>query len=287
MMNWSGIFSGSEMISQYVCAIGKKKAENKPARLFLLGIAAGAMIALGAVTAATASFAVENPGLARLVAGLLFPFGLGMVMLTGAELFTGNTMLLTSVLGRGATLGGMLKNWLCVYLGNFAGALLVAVLITSSGQPGLGGGALAVSIVRTAVNKSGIAFLPAVTLGVLCNILVCLGVLCSLTAKDTAGRILGAYIPVVFFIIGGFEHCVANMYYIPAGMLAMRNPEWAALAAQANLNTAALTLGNLFLANLLPVTIGNILGGAGISTILWLGHGKAINNNSVSSAVER
>ncbi len=277
-MEWSGILSGPAMLAQYVSAIGKKKAENKPLRLSLLGIAAGMMIALGAVTAATASYAVQNPGLARLVAGLLFPFGLGMVMLTGAELFTGNTMILTSVLGRGATVGGMLKNWLCVYLGNFVGALLIAVWVTSSGQPNLGDGALAVYIVRTAVNKSALAFVPAVTLGILCNILVCLGVLCSLTAKDTAGRILGAYIPVVFFIIGGFEHCVANMYYIPAGMLALRNPAWAALAAQAGLNTAALTPGNLFLVNLLPVTIGNILGGAGISTILWLGHGRAVDN---------
>jgi formate/nitrite transporter FocA (FNT family) len=106
-------------------------------------------------------------------------------------------------------------------------------------------------------------------LGVLCNVLVCLGVLCSLSAKDTTGRILGAYLPVAFFVICGFEHSIANMYYIPAGLFATNVPAYAAKAMEAGVDVTALTWGNFFLSNLLPVTVGNILGGAGLGVLFW------------------
>ena len=198
----SNILSGPEVLAGYASAIGKKKAESPAWTLFLLGIVAGLMIGLGAVAAGTASHAVDNVGLARMISGLLFPFGLAMVMLMGSELFTGNTMIFISVLDRKATVAGMLKNWTCVYFGNMAGSLLLAAGMVYSGQLNLGGGSLAVYVIKTAISKCSLSFGPAVILGILCNILVCLGVLCSLAAKDVTGRILGAYIPVVFLSSG-------------------------------------------------------------------------------------
>jgi formate/nitrite transporter len=261
-----------EVIGGYADSLGKKKTETPAWRLFLLGIAAGFMIGFGAVASATATHAIQNPGLARLAAGLIFPLGLGMVMLTGSELFTGNTMIYVSVISKNASIPGLLKNWICVYLGNMAGSVLLAAGISYSGQLGLSGGAMAVYAIRTAALKCSINFGPAVVLGIFCNILVCLGVLCSLTARGATGRILGAYIPVVFFIIGGFEHCVANMYYIPAGIFAASNPGYAAMASEAGVNITALNLYNFLVTNLVPVTIGNIIGGAGIAAALWYAH---------------
>lgn len=273
-METLGICSAPEIMENYT-ELGKKKAESPVWKMFLLGILAGVLIGLGAVAAGTAGHAVSNPGLARLVCGLIFPLGLGIVMLTGAELFTGNCMIVTSVLSGKTRVSGMLKSWLFVYLGNLGGSLLLAAAIASSGQLDLGGGELAVYVIKTAAAKCSLEFGSAVILGILCNVLVCLGVLCSLSAKDVAGRILGAYIPVALFIIGGFEHSVANMYYIPAGILANMNPEYSALAAEAGLNTANLTWGNFLSANLLPVTIGNMLGGVAVSVILWYCHTQA------------
>jgi formate/nitrite transporter len=181
-------------------------------------------------------------------------------------------MIALPVLTEEAAWIGMLKNWVCVYFGNLAGALLLAAGLAAGGQLNLGGGALALHTIRTAAAKCALPFGGAVILGVFCNVLVCIGVLCSLSAKDTAGRIAGAYLPVAFFVICGFEHSVANMYYIPAGIFALGNPEYAALAASAGLNTAALGWGRFLWANLLPVTLGNIIGGAGVAILLWLGH---------------
>ncbi len=265
------IFSGPEVMAQYASVLGRKKGESPAGRLFLLGIAAGWMIGFGAVAAGIASHAVANPGLARMISGFIFPFGLGMVMLMGSELFTGNTMIFISVLDKSITIKALLRNWLYVYFGNMAGSVLLAAAIVYGGVLNLGGGAMAVAAIKVAAAKCSLSFGPAVVLGILCNILVCLGVLCSLTAKDTTGRILGAYIPVALFIMGGFEHCVANMYYIPAGLFALLNPAYAEAAAQAGINTAALSLGG-FIMNLLPATIGNIIGGAGIAAILWSCH---------------
>lgn len=265
------ILSAPEIMENYT-NLGAKKCGYPAWKMFFLGILAGLLIGLGAVAASTASHAVTNPGLARLISGLVFPVGLGIVMLTGAELFTGNCMIVTSVLSGKARLTGMLKNWLFVYLGNLAGSLLLAAGIAASGQLNLNGGILAVYVIKTAAVKCSLAFGPAVILGVLCNVLVCLGVLCSLSAKDTTGRILGAYIPVSLFIIGGFEHSIANMYYIAAGLFTNLNPTYAALALEAGIDTAALTWGNFLTGNLLPVTIGNIIGGAGAAILLWLCH---------------
>ena len=272
-MNSLNLYTAPEIMQNYV-ELGKKKTLSPALKLLLLGVASGIMIGLGGVVVNTAVHAVDNPGLLRLIGGLIFPFGLGVVILTGMELFTGNCMIITSVLDKKATLAGMLRNWFYVYLGNLAGGLMLSAGIVASGQLDLNGGLLAAYTIKVAAFKCGLAFGPALILGIFCNLIVCLAVLCSLAAKDVAGRILGAYIPIAFFVISGFEHSVANMYFIPAGILAMLNPDYAAVAAAAGVDTAALSWSGFFISNLIPVTLGNIIGGAAIAVLLWVSHNK-------------
>lgn len=259
------MLSPAEFVPFYA-QIGTKKCTNNTLRLFLAAVLAGFFIATGAVAASTASFGIDSLSIARVVSGLLFPFGLVMVILTGAELFTGNCLITISLLERKASLAGMVRNLVIVYLGNFAGAALLAAAIVYSGA--FSNGALGVYVIRTAANKCALPFGRAVVLGVLCNILVCAGVMCSLCGKSLPGRAVGAFIPVSFFIIGGFEHCVANMYYIPAGMLASGVPGCAALAVETGVDLSGLTVAGM-LHNLIPVTVGNILGGCGFGALIW------------------
>lgn len=267
------MLSPAEFVNFYA-QVGAKKCTNSTGRLGLSAVLAGFYIASGAVVANTAGHLLTNAGLSRVVCGLLFPFGLIMVILTGAELFTGNCLITISVLEKKAALSGMLRNLVIVYLGNLAGAVMLAAAVVYCGQLDLSGGALAVHTIRTAAAKCAIPFGRAVVLGVLCNILVCAGVMCSLCGKSLAGRAIGAFVPVSFFVIGGFEHCVANMYYIPAGLLAAGNPAYAQLAQQAGVDLSALSLGGFF-ANLLPVTIGNMIGGCAFGALIWACHAPA------------
>lgn len=222
----------------------------------------------------TAAHSIGNVGVARIVCGLLFPFGLAMVVLTGAELFTGNTLITISVLDGQAAVREMLRNWGVVYLGNTLGAVLVAAGCAFGGQLNYSGGQLAVFTMKLAVGKCALPVGSAVILGILCNVLVTAGVLLSLSAKDLTGRVMGAYMPVAFFVICGFEHCIANLYYIPAGLLAKAVPAYVALAAEAGVDLAALTWGNFLLRNLLPVTVGNIVGGVCMGALFWYCHGR-------------
>ena len=275
--NTLGFFSPKEIVAQYAKA-GIGKCTRKTGSLLLLAVLAGLFIALGCAATNTAVFGMENVGLARTVSGLLFPFGLCMVVVTGAELFTGNSLLVITLLDRKCSAAALLRNWGLVYLGNFAGAALLAVGCVYCGQLDHGSGALATHTIKLAASKCSLDFFSALGLGFFCNLLVCMGVLMAMSAKDAAGRLMGAFIPVSYFIICGFEHCVANMYYITAGMLAARVPEYSALAQSAGLDLSALTAGNFLLGNLLPVTLGNILGGGGLGLVMWLCHGKTENN---------
>ena len=142
------------------------------------------------------------------------------------------------------------------------------------GQLNYSGGALAVYTMKVAAGKCAIPFANGVVLGILCNLLVCLGVLMAMSAKDTTGKIIGAFLPVAYFVLCGFEHCVANMYYISAGLMAKAVPAYAQLAAEAGVDLSALTLSNFLLGNLVPVTLGNILGGAALGWLMWFCHLK-------------
>lgn len=264
------MLSPAEFVNFYA-QVGAKKCANSAEKLYLSALLAGFYIASGAVVANTAGHLLTNAGLSRVLCGLLFPFGLIMVIVTGAELFTGNCLITISLLEKKAALAGMVRNLVIVYIGNLLGAVMLASAIVYCGQLDLSGGALAFHTIRTAAAKCAIPFGKAVVLGILCNVLVCAGVMCSLCGKGLAGRAIGAFVPVSFFVIGGFEHCVANMYYIPAGLMAAGVPRYAQLAAEAGVDLAVLSLGGFF-ANLLPVTIGNIIGGCGFGALIWSCH---------------
>ncbi|PID90259.1 MAG: FdhC protein [Bacteroidetes bacterium] len=245
----------------------------------LLAILAGAFIALAAAGSNMAAYGLwlnpETYGLGKLVAGAIFPIGLMLVLLAGAELFTGNNLLIIALADGQITLPRMLRNWGVVYLGNFVGSLLIVVLIILSGQLHAGGNLLGGATIKIAASKVSLAFLPAIALGILCNWLVCLAVWLAYAATDMAGKILAIFFPILLFITSGFEHSVANMYYVPAGILARENPAYAAASELPPEILARITWPNFLLHNLLPVTIGNIIGGTVfVGLVYWLAYRK-------------
>lgn len=248
--------------------IGAAKSKRSAKELFLLGILAGIILGLAASAAATASHALSNSSLARLVSSLVFPIGLVVIIFTGAELFTGNCLISISVLEKKASPGGMARNLIIVYLGNFIGCAAVAAACVYSGQMDFNSGALAVYAVKTAAAKCSLNFGKAIVLGIMCNVLVCLGVVCAISAKSAAGKAIGAYLPVCVFIICGFEHSIANMYFVPAGLFASLVPAYEQAAVSAGIALEKLSWINFAVRNLLPVTVGNILGGAGLGALL-------------------
>lgn len=255
--------SPQEITENYV-AIGTNKTFLKTYQLFILGILAGAFIAFASEGSNVAIHTIESVGLGKALAGALFSTGLMLVVVAGGELFTGNCLIIISCLQKKASWSGMLRNWLWVYAGNLVGSLLLAWCILHSGQLGFSSGMLGGFTIKTAAYKTGLSFTNAFYMGILCNWLVCLAVWMSFAATDIAGKLLAIFFPIWLFITSGFEHCVANMYYISAGIMAKNNPEWVASAI--SLGSSAekidgLTWSSFFVANLLPVTLGNIVGG--------------------------
>lgn len=265
--------SPAEIAMRYA-DIGVAKAKRPTIQLVILGILSGILIALGGVATNTAVYGIADTWTIKTICALLFPFGLGMVVIIGAELFTGNCLIAISLLAGKCTFFQMIRSWVIVYLSNFLGSLLVAAGCAWFGQFDLSGGLLAVYTMKVAAAKCSIPFANGVVLGFLCNLLVCLGVLMALSAKDSAGKIISAYLPVAFFVLCGFEHCVANMYYISAGLMAKAVPAYAQLAESSGIDLSALTTGNFLISNLIPVTIGNILGGVVLGWIMWFIHLK-------------
>lgn len=255
--------------------IGVKKAHANVISMFVLAVLAGAFIALGAIfsTTVTAGAGDALPyGITRLLAGLVFSLGLILVIVGGAELFTGNNLIVMAWASRKVSTALLLKNWLVVYVGNFVGAIATAALIFYSGQFAFGQGAVGAAALATANSKAGLGFLQAVALGILCNALVCLAVWLTFSARTTTDRILAIIPPITAFVAAGFEHSIANMYFIPVGLFIKAGaPEsfWASIGKTAT-NYPNLTWGNFFLNNLLPVTIGNIIGGAVlVGAVYW------------------
>lgn len=263
----------TQIIEKY-SVIGEKKAKSPTLKLFLLGILSGVFIAFGSAATNTAVYGFEDPWTIKLICSLLFPFGLGMVIILGAELFTGNCLITISVLDKKCTVLNMLRSWAIVYVGNFVGSIIIAIGCAWFGQMNYSNGQLAVYTIKLAQGKCNIPFANGVVLGFLCNVLVCVAVLMALSATDTTGRILAAYLPICFFVLAGFEHCVANMYYIAAGLFAKMIPQYAQAALDAGIKLSDLTVSKFVFGNLLPVTIGNILGGVVISYVLWVCHCK-------------
>ncbi len=267
------INSPAEIVAAYSKS-GRTKANREAAKLFVLGIMAGMTIAFGSAVSNMTSHAVDSVSLAKLISGLIFPFGLCIIMLMGMELFTGNVMISISVMNKEATIRKMLRNWLLVYSGNFVGSAFVACGTALFGQLDYSSGGLAAYTMKVAVTKIDQPFQNLVFSGLLCNLLVCMGVLCFYAAKETAAKFIGCFMPVAFFVILGFEHSVANMYYLTAALLAKSNPVYLQKAIEAGYHMDKLTVSNALFSNLIPVTIGNILGGLMVSVGMWSVHGK-------------
>lgn len=255
-------------------AVGAKKAHLNPVSMFVLAILAGAFIALGAVFATTVSAgAGDLPyGLVRLLAGLVFSLGLILVIVGGAELFTGNNLIVMAWAHGTVSTQLLLKNWIIVYTGNFVGAFLTAILMFVSQQYTFGKGAVGAAALATANTKSGFDFVQAIALGILCNALVCLAVWLTFSARTTTDRILAIIPPITAFVAAGFEHSIANMYFIPIGLFIKTfAPEsfWTGLGKTAA-DYANLTWYNFFVNNLIPVTIGNLIGGVFfVGAVYW------------------
>lgn len=258
--NLSALTTGE--ILEKVSDSGIAKAEGKTLRLLIWALLAGAYIAFGAQASQMVSFNLladpDSLGVGRLVSAAVFPVGLMMVVLCGAELFTGNCLMIIGVLDRKIRISGMLRNWVLVYLGNFLGALLVVALMKSTGLWETGSGLLGASVIKTAQAKVQLSFGQAFVRGILCNWLVCLAVWMSTGARETVSKIFAIWFCIGLFVISGFEHSIANMYFIPAGIAAAAD---SGLAQLAGCDASVLTVGNFLIKNLLPVTLGNILGG--------------------------
>ena len=264
------LFTAAETAANYANA-GAAKTRLPVSKMLVLGVLAGLLIGFPSCVTNMATYALDNNSLVRVLSGVLFAFGLGMVVLSGAELFTGNTLITISVLERKATLPGMLRNWGFVYLGNFLGSMALALICARFGWLGAGNNALAAFSMKLAVGKMTMPFQNAFFMGVLCNILVTVGVLLSLAGKDGVSRFVGAWAPVMFFVTCGFNHSVADMTYCMLGLFARGVPAYLEAASAAGVALENLTWGRYLLGNLLPVTLGNILGGVAVSFIFWFG----------------
>ncbi|SFA68989.1 formate/nitrite transporter [Acetitomaculum ruminis DSM 5522] len=269
--------SPAEVAKNYL-SIGKGKSNTPIPNMFLLAFMAGAFIAFGGISSTTAAVSIPLASVAKLVGAMIFPGGLAMVLIAGSELFTGNNLIIIPVLNKDTTAGKCLMNWLVVWLGNLVGGVAVAGLCVASGQVSLFNGALATSVISTAVGKCSLSFGQAFLRGIGCNFLVCIAVWMSFAAKDVVGKIAAIYLPITIFVLCGFEHSVANMYYISAGLFCKANETFAAAATEAGVDMTNLTVGNFFGANLLPVTLGNIVGGAiFVGCIYWFCYIKGKN----------
>jgi formate/nitrite transporter len=245
--------------------IGFSKAHMGIPKTSALAILAGAFIAFGAVFSTLVSAgSTLSFGMTKLVSGLSFSLGLILVVVGGAELFTGNNLLIMAWASRKISTRLVMRNWIIVYLGNMLGAFSIVLMIWLSGHYLFGKGLVAENMLAIAVAKCQLGFLQALVLGILCNILVCLAIWLCYSATSVHGKILAILFPITAFVAAGFEHSVANMYFIPMGLFVK---EWADPSLWSLIQflpdqLESLSWGNYFIRNLLPVTIGNMIGGA-------------------------
>ncbi len=267
--------------------LGVRKAEMPLFTMLMLSILAGAFIALGAIfattvaaggmsvtaTDGTVAFSTGLPyGVTRLLTGLVFCLGLILVVVGGAELFTGNNLIVMAWASGKVTGRALLRNWVIVYTGNFIGSVATAVMMFFTRQYTFGSDSVGITALKIAVGKCELEFLQAVALGVLCNALVCLAVWLTYSARTTLDKILSIIFPITAFVAAGFEHSVANMYFIPYALLVKGfDPEYISRVGEKVPNLEALTWEAFFINNLIPVTIGNIIGGAIlVAAIYWV-----------------
>ena len=247
--------------------VGVTKATSPWFSLFVLGVMAGAYVGFGGLFSFSVTFDMPvefGVGLKKLISGAAFSIGLMLVIIAGAELFTGNTLMVSSVMTGRVTWPKVLASWGVVYIANFIGSIIIAILYYYTGLWKAGGGALGEVVVQTAHYKVNLEWVEAFVRAIGCNWLVCLAVWMALAARQTVSKIAAIFFIIAAFVAIGFEHCVANMFFIPSGIFLVR---WAGLAPE-GLDITTLTWGAFFVKNLVPVTIGNIIGG-----VLFVGLG--------------
>ena len=251
-----------EIAKNYV-DIGIHKTMMSAFKMLLLGFFAGLFISFAGIAATTATATMETASAGRLIAAIVFPAGMAMVLIAGSELFTGNNLIIISVLEKKVTVAKMLKNWFFVYIGNFLGAMFVAAMVTYGHVPDLFGGKLAEAVINSGVIRTSMNFSDSLIKGILCNILVCIAVWMAFASKDVSGKLLISFWPVMLFVLCGFEHCIADMYYCMAALFT---------SAEYGISADTLTWSNFITHNLIPVTLGNLIGGVGVGTGYWLAY---------------
>ncbi len=248
-------------IARIYSDVGAAKTRMPFAKLFLLSIFAGAFIALGALGSTIAGCGVNPPAVGKLFSAVIFPVGLTMVLIAGSELFTGNCLILLSVFEKKASVKGLIYNLCVVWIGNFVGAFFIAFLATYGHVYSLFDMNIAMATVKIAAGKCDYTFVECLLKGILCNIMVCIAVWMSFSSKQISGKILASFLPIIVFVLCNFEHCVANFYFIPAGLLA---------AKEYNIQQEGLSWLYFIIKNEIPVTLGNIIGGFLVAAGYWV-----------------
>lgn len=267
-------------IMDFTISAAKDRVAGSFQKLLILGILAGAFIALAAEGSNMAAFNLfaepTTYGLGKVLSGVVFGTGLMLVVLAGGEIFTGNTLFLAAVCEKEISIGKVLRNWIIVYIGNFIGSILIVYMMVHSGLFSSGADMLGAVTLKIAAYKVNLGFTQAFYLGIMCNWLVCLAVWISSGADTMAGKIFSIFFPIWLFITSGFEHCVANMYYIPAGIMIKANTTFAELSHLSQEALNSLTWSSFFVHNLIPVTLGNIVGGGlFVAMAYWYVYKKA------------
>ena len=259
---------GIEMITAKDATIkysegGNTKTNMSISKMFVLAFMAGVFISFAGSAATIAASTVENASLAKLLNALIFPAGLAMVVLNGSELFTGNNLMVISVLDKRISFLSMLKNWIVVYIGNLVGSMFISWMFILGHEYSIFGNAVAESVINTAVVKTNLSFEDAFVKAILCNILVCAAVMMAMMADNAAGKIAALYFPIMVFVVCSFEHSVANMGYISGGLFAKMK------YGNFGMDVSGLTWYSFFIKNLFPVTLGNIVGGCLTGMMYW------------------
>jgi formate/nitrite transporter len=309
-------FFGPGEVAGNAAGVGKAKSSLSIGKLIVLGILAGAYIGFGANLATVVGHDIPKymgNGFGQLVFGGVFSVGLMLVVIGGAELFTGNNMfMMIGALNRQNTWGNLLKNWIIVWIANFIGSLLLVYIIAggfygffdAAPAAGLFNGAVGAKALAVAKGKLELTWIGAFSRAILCNWLVCMAVWLALASKDVVGKIFGIFFPIMAFVASGFEHSVANMFFIPMGLVVAQVPAVLDVAAQASLSAAHLadpavaaaaveafkasvgslfTWSNLLVKNLIPVTLGNIVGGAiFVASLYWYSYLRKVPSTPVA-----
>ena len=253
-------------ITDYTIDGGVAKVNRSVLTVLLMAVMAGVYIALGGFASSVAAHDIANKGVGKLVTGAVFPIGLMFVVINGADLFTGNCLIAMSTYDKKTSVAGFAKNLFIVLVGNFIGAVFIAFLVANSGSLSMSDGRFGAYVMKTAASKCNLEFTKALCLAILCNIYVCAGIWMIYAAKDIPGKILAGFFSIFAFAISGAEHIVANMYYVPVALFSKSN-EYLELA---HATADQITWSKFFVNNVIPVTLGNIIGGLFIGTMYFV-----------------